>query len=176
MELISQKDSVVNEVKAILGTAFNANLSAKDQLTDDQLATIRNNIFNGIINGTVAYSKEITDEKEIQKYVSGMVSNYLRKAKELNGGITYTPSFIGSNSRDEQVSELNKLLKSYVEGSEEFVQIQQAIETRKAFLLSEKTSVVKDKKKSKEFESINMDALPEGLKNLASSLVNQISK
>jgi hypothetical protein len=176
MELVSQKDSVVNEVKAILGSAYSPNVSVRELLNDNQLTIIRSNILSGIINGTITYGKEITDEKEVQKYVSGMVSNYFRKSKELNGGNLYAPTTTGSGSRDAQIVELTKLYKSYVEGSPEFLQIQEAIATRKAFLESQKVVIVKEKKKNKEFESINMDALPEGLKNLASSLVNQISK
>ena len=176
MSTVSQKESVINEVKAILGSSFNSGAPARDLLTDDQLKVIRANIISGIMNGTIDFGKEVFDEKEVSKYVSGMVSNYLRKSKELNGGLNYVPQSTGRGSRDPQISELNKLLKTYSEGSEEFAQIITAIEARKAALNAEKTSVVKEKKKSKEFESINMDALPENLKSLASNLVNQISK
>ena len=105
-----------------------------------------------------------------------MVSNYLRKVKELNGGVAYTPSFIASNSRDPQLSELNKLSKSYAEGSDEFNQIQEAILARKAELELQKNTATKDKNKLKEINPINMNALPDSLKNLAMSLVDQISK
>ena len=176
MTTLSQKESVVNEVKAILGSSFNSGTPAKDLLTDDQLKIIRNNISAGIINGSIDFGKDIIDEKEVSKYVSGMVSNYLRKAKELNGGLNYTPQSTGRGSRDPQISELSKLLKTYVEGTDEFSQILTAIEARKSELNAEKVVVVKEKKKSKEFESINMDALPENLKSLASTLVSQISK
>lgn len=176
MSTVSQKESVINEVKAILGSSFNSGAPARDLLTDDQLKVIRTNIISGILNGTIDFGKEAFDEKEVSKYVSGMVSNYLRKSKELNGGLLYVPQSTGRGSRDPQISELNKLLKTYSEGSEEFAQIITAIEARKTALNAEKTSVVKEKKKSKEFESINMDALPENLKSLASNLVNQISK
>jgi hypothetical protein len=176
MSTVSQKESVINEVKAILGSSFNSGAPARDLLTDDQLKVIRANIISGILNGTIDFGKEKFDEKEVSKYVSGMVSNYLRKSKELNGGLLYVPQSAGRGSRDPQISELNKLLKTYSEGSEEFAQIITAIEARKTALNAEKTFVVKEKKKSKEFESINMDALPENLKSLASNLVNQISK
>jgi hypothetical protein len=176
MTQILQKDSVIKEVKAILGSSYDSSVSAKDQLSDEQFIIIKNNIANGIINGTIAYSREILDEKEIKKYVSGMVSNYLRKVKELNGGVAYTPSFIASNSRDPQLSELNKLSKSYVEGSSEFNQIQEAILARKAELELQKNTATKDKNKLKEINPINMNALPDSLKNLAMSLVDQISK
>jgi len=173
---ISQKESVISQVKLALGSSFNASIAARNLLTDDQLETIKTNIFNGILNGTIDFGKEITDEKELSRYVSGMVSNYLRKSKELNGGSDYAPQSTGRGSRDPQVSELNKLLKTYTEGSDEYSQIVFAIEARKNELASERTVVVKEKKKVKEFESINMDVLPESLKSLASSFTNQNSK
>jgi hypothetical protein len=170
MTAISQKDSVINEVKAILGSQFDPSVPARNLLSDDQLDTIKSNIFKGILNGSIDFGKEVTDEKELSRYVSGMVSNYLRKAKELNGGSTYVPQSTGRGSRDPQVSELNKLLKTYTEGSDEYSQIAFAIEARKTELASEKTVVVKEKKRVKEFEAINMDVLPESLKSLATSL------
>lgn len=176
METVSQKESVITQVKLALGSAFNENVPARTLLSDDQLDLIKSNIFNGIIAGTIEFGKEVTDEKELGRYVSGMVSNYLRKSKELNGGETYVPQSTGRGSRDPQVSELNKLLKTYTEGSEQYSQIILAIEARKAELASERTVVVKEKKKVKEFESINMDALPDSLKSFASALVNQNSK
>lgn len=176
MSAMSQKESVIFQVKAVLGNSFDQLTPARNLLTDDQLSVIKENIFNGIIAGTIDFGKEVTDHKELQRYVSGMVSNYLRKAKELNGGSDYSPQSNGRGSRDAQVSELNKLLKTYTEGTEQYSQIQLAIEERKAALVAERTTVVKEKKKVKEFESINLDVLPENLKSLASTLVNQNSK
>lgn len=176
METISQKDSVIFQVKLALGNSFNPNVPARNLLTDDQLDVIKANIYSGIVAGTIDFSKEIGDEKELQRYVSGMVSNYLRKAKELNGNSTYAPQSTGRGSRDAQVSELNKLLKTYKEGTDEYAQITFAIETRKTELAAERSTVVKEKKKVKEFESINMDVLPESLKSLANTLVTQNSK
>lgn len=167
MTTISQRQSVVDEVKAALGSSYNPSIPSIDLLTNDQLKTVRTNIFNGIINGTIDFSKEITDEKSVSKYVSGMVSNYFRKSKELNGDNVYAPQSNGRGSRDSQISELNKLLKTYTEGTEEFSQILAAIEERKAVLFAAKAPVAKVKK-VKELESINMDALPESLRHFAS--------
>lgn len=175
MSTITQKQSVVDEVKSILGSAFDASQPARDQLNDDQLKTLKANIVAGIIAGTVDFKKETTDEKEIGRYVSGMVSNHLRKAKELNGGQAYAPQSTGRGSRDPQISELNKLLKTYTEGTEEFNQIVTAINSRKAELVSERAFAAKERKKSKELSSINMDVLPEGLKDLANTLVSEVN-
>lgn len=173
---VSQKDSVVNEVKAILGASYNKDIPVDEQLTVDQFKFIKANIVNGILNGTIDFSKDITDQKAITKYVSGMVSNYLRKAKELNGGIKYEAQATNDKSHDYQVIELNKLLKIYIEGSNEYTQILTAIESRKQEIIAEKSSKQEVKKKTKELDSINMEVLPESLKNLANLLANQISK
>ena len=169
---VSQKQSVVDAVTKVLGSSFSSTTPARDQLSDDQLSQVKAFVTAAIISGGVEYSKDITDEKEVSKYVSGMVSNHLRKAKELNGGSTYAPQSTGRGSRDAQISELNKLLKTYSEGSAEYGQILDAISSRKAELASEKAETFKEKKKVKELSSINMEALPENLRSLANDLVN----
>lgn len=168
---ISQKEAVLNEVKSILGSNFDPSLPAKDQLTASQISTLKDNVVAGIIAGAVSFNKDTTDEKEIGRYVSGMVSNHFRKAKELNGGDSYAPQSTGRGSRDSQISELNKLLKTFEEGSDEFNQVAEAIAARKAELSVEKSEQSKEKKKQKELSSINTDVLPEGLRELAHSLV-----
>ena len=102
-----------------------------------------------------------------------MVSNHLRKSKDLNGGQKYTPESTGRGSRDPQISELNKLLKTYTEGTPEFNQIVEAINARKSKLAAERTEALKAKKQQKELSSIDMDALPEELKHLANDLVSK---
>ena len=58
---ISQKQSVVNEVKSVLGSSFDPNTPARDQLTDDQLKTVKANVVAGIVAGSVEFKKETTD-------------------------------------------------------------------------------------------------------------------
>ena len=170
---ISQKSAVVNEVKSILGSNFDASVPAKSQLTKDQINTIKANVVNNIVNGSVAYNKDVTDSKEVARYVSGMVSNHFRKAKELNGGNSYAPQSTGRGSRDSQISELNKLLKTFEENSEEYNQVVAAISARKNELATIKSEQAKERKKQKELASLNTEVLPENLKNLADSLVSE---
>jgi hypothetical protein len=169
---ISQKQSVVNAVSRTLGASFDVSIPARDQLSDAQLTSVKTFVYDAILSGSVEYSKDISDTKEVSKYVSGMVSNHLRKAKELNGGSAYIPQSTGRGSRDATISELNKLLKTYAEGTEEYNQILDAVSTRKNEMFAEKAIISKEKKKAKELSSINMDALPESLKNLANSIVS----
>lgn len=173
MSKTSQKEAVVNEVKAILGASFDPSTPAKSQLTSEQLATIKSNIVDGIMNDTISFSKDTDDRKEVVKYVAGMVSNHFRKAKELNGGTTYSPTSTGKGSRDTQISELNKLLKTFSEGSDEYNQVVSAIAARKEELASIKAEQQKERLKQKELASINMDAIPENLKGLANSLLEE---
>lgn len=175
MSTISQKDSVVNEVKSILGVSYDASVPAREQLSDENLKLIKTNVIAGIVDGSIDFKKETTDVKEITRYVSGMVSNHLRKTKELNGGRKYNPQSTGRGSRDLQISELNKLLKTYSESTSEYGDIVQAINTRKETLASERAEIAKAKKKQNDLSSIDVDALPEGLKHLANSLVNEIN-
>lgn len=168
----TQKQSVVNSIKSILGSSFDPNQPARDQLTPDQLKQVKEEVLNGIKAGEIDFKKDLPDDKELSRYVSGMVSNHLRKAKELNGGETYVPQSTGRGSRDPQISELNKLASTYTEGSEEYNQIISAIESRKVELTAERELAAKSRKKAKELNSINMDELPEELKSLANSLVN----
>jgi len=168
MEQVSQKQAVVNEVKAILGTSFDETKSARELLTKDQIKTICANITTKIIAGEIFYgsSKELPD---VSSYVPGMVSNHLRKAKELNGGASYEPKN-GGGKRDQQVLELSKLLKTLPENSEEFNQVVEAIAARKleiGFIQKER----KPKKLVKP-NPINMEMLPESLRILAESLIN----
>lgn len=172
---ISQKAAVVNEVTAILGSTQDSTLPVKDQLTAEQISTIKANVVSNIIDGSVSYNKDLDDDKEIARYVSGMVSNHFRKAKELNGGETYSPQSTGRGSKDTQLSELSKLLGTYTEGTEEFEQIVLAIDSRKSELAVAKGLVVAEKKRKKELASLNTEALPDSVKELANSLVNGIS-
>ena len=171
---VSQKDAVVNEVMAVLGSNFDSTLTAREQLTDDQFTTIKSNIFTNIVNGSIAYSKDVNDDKVLTRYISGMISNHFRKAKELNGGNSYSPTSTGRGSRDAQLSELSKLLGTYTEGTEQFNQIVSAIDSRKSELAVEKSTANAEKKRQKDLAALNTEALPEHMKELAEALTNNV--
>lgn len=83
----SQKQAVVDEVVAALGSSFTLGKdNALSMLTKLQLHTIKTNVAHSILNGEVAYSKSTNDAAEVIAYAKSMVMNHLKKAKELNGG------------------------------------------------------------------------------------------
>lgn len=161
---ISQKTAVVNAVKEVLGSTFVPNKTqVKDALSSDQLEEIRNNVFNGIINGDIQFNKDTSDEKALRRYVNGMIDNHFRKAKELNGGNKYVPTNPGKGRRDPQLSALRKLVKNYSEGTEEFIKVTAAIETREQELAEERKLAAAAKKKEDVLSSIDTSVLPEDL-------------
>jgi hypothetical protein len=115
-------------------------------------------ISKGFLAGQIDMSQEgkdkyFGDEKELKKYVVGLVNNWVRKATEFNGSIKYEIKNKGSRtgSGDEQIKALKELLKQTTD-SEVRAEIQAAINDR--------TEEIKPK------TEINIDALPVHLRHL----------
>ena len=91
----SQKQSVVDEVKAILQQNYSPSVNVLTQLTPTELENVKINVTAGIRNGTIEYSKDRNNYGEVLRYARSMVMNHVKKARELNGGtsqITTTSS------------------------------------------------------------------------------------
>lgn len=82
-----QKQAVVEYVMACL-PAFKPGDVALMMLTRDQLETIKKQVGDDMYSGVVEYGKA-PDFTEVYQYARSMVMNHLKKAKELNGGVTY---------------------------------------------------------------------------------------
>lgn len=87
---IGQKEAVINAVASILGNQYEAGINARDLLSADQISSVKEAVTQGILNGSVSFSKPTNDDKVVRRYVAGLVDNHLRKAKELNGGVKYS--------------------------------------------------------------------------------------
>ena len=160
--MIKQKQAVVDAVATVLGGDFTPGTTVvKDAISKEQKSEIRSLVFAGIMDGTVGFNGSLDDEKEISRYVNSMVDNHFRKAKELNGGNTYKPASTGTR-RDPQLREMNKLLRTFTEGSEEFSQIQEHIELRNGQLDEIRTQ----KRNAASVGPIDTDALPPHLRSL----------
>ena len=97
------------------------------------------------------------NDTELNKYCNGLISNWVKKDKRLNGNVKYSIKNPGSRAGqgDEQVKELRKLLKQ-VTSADAKEQVQAALDARVAEVKAERTpSLV-----------INTDALPEHLQHL----------
>jgi hypothetical protein len=121
---------------------------------------VREILFTSFRNGQVEYKSsfqsKVDDDSELKKYISGLVNNWIRKAKEFNSGQTYKAKNPGSRagSQDPEVKEMRKLL-SVTTDPEARTLIQEAINSKIAELKAEKNQV-----------EIDISNLPEHLKHL----------
>lgn len=104
----AQKQAVIDEVVAELGTSFTLNqTNALASMTHDQLENIKNRVEAGILNGTIKYGKEI-NIAEVKTYARSMVMNHLKKATELNGGQAKSVSVPKEKPAKEEKYGINK--------------------------------------------------------------------
>ena len=115
-----QKQAVIDEVKAFIPSFRPFLDNALTLLTKTQVDTIKNAIYQGIINGSIDYSKDRTNQHEVLTYARGMVMNHLKKTRELTGG-TFGPVATKKRSKSKlaidniQVDSLPEELKEYVD-------------------------------------------------------------
>jgi hypothetical protein len=93
------------------------------------------------LSDTPANQHKLQDQKEMSKYVVGLVNNWLRKDQRLNGGTKYQAKNPGvrSGTADEQLKALGQLkAKLQVEGMQDKVtEVEKYIEARKQELRAE---------------------------------------
>lgn len=161
-----QVTAVVDEVKNVLGESYDISVPASNILDKANITDIQGIIFDGLAAGEIEYKGDVTNVKTLRTYANGLVTNHLRKCKQLNGNVKYEASGNGPK-RDERLRELNKVLTSgdFAEGTEEFVAIQEAIAFRKTELVQAK-SAAKSQVKASE---IDMSVLPPGLQEVVSN-------
>ena len=157
---MKQREAVYNAVCQVTGEH---NFDEAVSLTAEQRKSANETITQGIANGEVDFSDEAkakysTPEK-IGTYVSGLISNWLRKDKRLNGNVTYVPANPGSRAGqgDPQLRELRKLKRMH-EGTQQGEEIQSYIDDRLIALQALKTKSIK----------IDASQIPEELQGLIS--------
>lgn len=138
---LNQRTAAVNTILSVIeektGEEFtlNGEVRAQDIFTADMKKEAQAMLFQGFRSGSIQYRPEfqakVDDDAQLKSYVSGLLNNWLRKAKELNCGEAYTPKNPGSRagSGDKQIRELKKLLKK-VKGTEHEAKVQAAISKR----------------------------------------------
>jgi hypothetical protein len=115
-------------------------------LTTEQRAEVREILFEGFKQGKIVLSKGYTD-KELDAYIPGLISNWLRKDPRLNGGVKYTPKNPGSRAGqgDETVRNM-KLLLDTVKDPAGRAHIQAKIDERVAALKPPKKELTEEQK------------------------------
>lgn len=162
---MNQRQATVNTILSVLNDngvdyELNGPISVKEVLTDSMKTQVRELLFAAFRAGQVEYKasfqSKVDDDSELKKYISGLVNNWIRKAKEFNSGNTYKAKNPGSRagSQDPEVKEMRKLL-SVTTDPEARTLIQEAINSKIAELKAEKNQV-----------EIDVSNLPEHLKHL----------
>lgn len=96
-------------------------------------------------------------EQKFKTYVIGLVNNWLRKDKRLNGGVKYETKNPGSRAGvGDAALKAMKLLRSTLTDAEEIAEVEAAIEARISEIKASKVKVVE----------INVNAIPEHLRHL----------
>lgn len=80
---MKQRDFVVQSLN---------NASAQGLEGDARIEFAVEQVTQGLLTKECSHSSGFADEKEARKYASAVVRNYLRRAKELNGGVEYKPA------------------------------------------------------------------------------------
>lgn len=148
---MKQKDAVFNAVSSVKGTT---DFTSQVTLSKEERASVAQTIFTGIKNGTVAYGGDVSNDTELTTYISGLVSNWLRKDTRLSGGTKYVAKNPGTRtgSGDESVKAMRALLSATTDETAR-AEIQTAIDARLTELKPKKV--------------INVAALPENLRHFA---------
>ena len=91
-------------------------------LSDEQRGAVMDILCEGFKSRSIELAdtennrEKLASNSELRKYVSGLVSNWLRKDENLNGGVKYTPKNPGSRAGqgDEQIKNLKALRAQFV--------------------------------------------------------------
>lgn len=144
---VSQKEAVYNAITSICdlteGNAVELDKASK--------ATVVETLVKGFESGEIELSSK---QDDLKKYSTGLLNNWLRKDKRLNGGIQYVAKNPGSRSgnADPVIKNLRMLAKTDGLSAEQITSINQEIADRVAAM------------KPKKEVSVDMDAIPADIK------------
>lgn len=148
---MKQKDAVFAAIESTLteaNVAFESGQDVSQVLTKELRSSVADILVEGFRSGRIqidssspANAEKLSNETALRQYVSGLISNWLRKDTRLNGGIAYVPSKTGTKrgSSDASLKAMRALL-AQATSSEDRAEIQTHIDARLAQLNSEKAA------------------------------------
>ena len=115
MSKMKQKDAVFQAILNVTGFAG----EGKCAPTKEQRAQISAILVEGLKSGSIELSREYS-ESDLKGYVSGLLSNWLRKDVRFNEGMKYVPKSPGSRqgSSDPQLKALKQLMTTDITDAE----------------------------------------------------------
>lgn len=160
----SQREATYNAIVTVLSTnnvSFTEGDDVKNVLTASMKKEVRKMLVSGFNDNTIAtgdsFNNKFSSDTELNKYCSGLISNWIKKDTRLNGNSKYQVinKGIRAGHGDSQVKELRKLLK-VTSGTDAEQDVAAALNARIAQVKAEKSPSV----------TINADVLPEHLRHL----------
>lgn len=156
---MKQKDAVYEAVTSVLaenGISFEDGTDVKPHMTRELRSQVSMILIAGFTSGKIDYSGDLPDESGLKEYVSGLVSNWVRKDPRFNGNTKYTPKNPGSRAGqgDEQLKNLKLYLATKSDPADR-AEVQRYIDARVAELAAEKAKSVQ----------VNTSILPEALRS-----------
>ena len=142
MSQMSQGDAVVQAVRAVLGegTKF-----VWDEISQKDKESITETVFAMYKAGMWSVkSNELNTDEKIRKYIPGLVNNWVRKSKELNGGGDYVPKRPGSRtgSGDEVLASMKGLRALLASQNKDTKEVDEEIAKRVAELEAKKRPAI----------------------------------
>lgn len=93
---MNQKEAVFEVIKQMKPDAVETDTPV--MLTKQEKQAAAQKLFEGFKKGKIAYNHEMPSDDKLLLYISGLVSNWLRKDKRLNGQRNYQPRRPGSRT------------------------------------------------------------------------------
>ena len=156
---MKQKEAVYKACHQVIEFEDNDKITPSSDERAEIIAEVAQGLENGDVDFTESARKKYDTPEKIKSYTSGLVSNWLRKDKRLNGNVDYEIKNKGSRTGqgDAQMKELRKLATLHKGDEEKTAQIQKFIDARLEAIKAEKAKAIE----------IDTDQLPEELKALA---------
>lgn len=148
---MNQKEAVFQAVTLVKGEE---SFTGPVVLSREEREQVSKFVADSFTKGEVSFADGKREGKELSVYVSGLISNWLRKDERLNGKVKYVPKNPGSRAGngDEMLKAMRLLLQATTDPDAKR-EIQSEIDKRMGELKPKKT--------------INTDALPEHLRKYA---------
>jgi hypothetical protein len=143
---MKQRQAVFNAVINVMGKQDGAYQPTTEQ-RKQIIAIVSEGLFSGEVDFSESARQKYSTLDSIRKeYANGLVSNWLRRDPNLNGGVTYRPTNPGSRtgSQDDQVKAIRALIKSGKLDAEGTKLAQAKLDERIAELRAEKNKVEVD--------------------------------
>ena len=130
----TQKEAVFTAIVNVLGEAgitVEEGQSVETYMTRERRAQVSQILFEGFKGETIELEKQFVDSK-LKAYISGLTSNWIRKDKRLNGGVSYIAKNPGSRagSGDPMLKNLRALLSTLTPGSSDYSEVETHISSR----------------------------------------------